>query len=73
MKIIENWCEVRANNLPECRSSHSSFIYDECLYIYGGIDSLKGKLCDIMKINLLKEQPEWDNVFYEGDSLGNYF
>ena len=59
----KNWHERRAINPPKRRSFHTSCIYDNYLYIFGGKDITEGKLSDIMRINLKEEKdPSWETV-----------
>ena len=58
----KNWSEKRVMNPPKRRSFHTSCVYDNHLYIFGGKDITEGKLGDIMKLNLLEEDSEWIEV-----------
>ena len=69
MKIIDQWCEIRAKNAPKRRSFHTSFQYKNYLYIFGGLDILEGKLNDFHRINLLDETPKWEEVFPGGAQI----
>jgi hypothetical protein len=72
MKIVENWCELRTKMQPRRRTFHSSFIYKEYLYIYGGVDIMLGKLNDFSRINLTAVIPQWDHIIPRGESSGNF-
>ena len=52
MNILNNWIEVRASNSPRRRSFHTSFLYKEYLYIFGGKDISEGKLNDMWRVNI---------------------
>ena len=55
------WSEKRALRPPKRRSFHSSCIYNNYLYIFGGKDITEGKLSDIMRIDLISENaPTWE-------------
>ena len=59
----KNWHEKRTLNPPKRRSFHTSFIYDNFLYIFCGKDITEGKLDDIMRINLKEEnEARWESV-----------
>ena len=62
MNIINNWIEVRASNSPRRRSFHTSFLYKEYLYIFGGKDISEGKLNDMWRVNINEEKPHWEEV-----------
>lgn len=48
-----NWYEVRLfGKVPERRGYHSSFIYNNKLYIYGGHDIREGSLDNLWVIDL---------------------
>ena len=62
----KHWSEKRVLNPPKRRSFHTSCIYNNFLYIFGGKDITEGKLNDIMKINLMEiESPYWEKVIPE--------
>ena len=67
----KNWKEKRVLNPPKRRSFHTSCIYDNFLYIFGGKDITEGKLSDIMRLNLNEEEsPKWEQVIpNEGKTL----
>jgi N-acetylneuraminic acid mutarotase len=44
MTIIDNWCEIKAKNIPKRRCNHLSFIHNDILYLIGGRDINKGKI-----------------------------
>ena len=61
--FLKKWSEKRALSPPKRRSFHTSCIYNNYLYIFGGKDITEGKLSDIMRINLDTENnPTWENV-----------
>ena len=50
---FENWAELRLKGLaPERRSYHSSFVYDNRLFIFGGLDIREGSLNTLWELNL---------------------
>ena len=63
-KFLEKWSEIRTLSPPKRRSFQTSCIYDNYLYIFGGKDITEGKLCDIFRIQLNKEEknPKWENI-----------
>lgn len=64
----QKWKEKKALNPPKRRSFHTSCIYDNYIYIFGGKDITEGKLCDIMRLNLLEEDnPSWESVIPNND------
>lgn len=74
MGILDSWFEIRARKQPKRRSFHSAFIHKDCLYIYGGIDIVTGKLGDMKRIQLKNDHhPTWEEVKPLGVALGNYF
>ena len=49
----QHWSELRIHgNLPERRSYHSSFVYDNKLYIYGGLDIQNGSVNTLWELDL---------------------
>jgi hypothetical protein len=73
LNIVEDWAEVRTKNQPRRRSFHVSFIYNDYMYIHGGIDIVTGKLSDMkrIKIKLDKgELPCWEQVMPIGVQIG---
>ena len=70
INIIDNWTEILARKQPKRRSFHSSFIYKEYLYIFGGVDIITGKLGDMKRIRLESNIPEWSDVTPSGVTLG---
>ena len=49
----ENWAELRLKgNAPERRSYHSSFVYDNKLFIFGGLDIRVGSINTLWELNL---------------------
>ena len=63
----KKWKEERVLNPPKRRSFHTSCIYDNYLYIFGGKDITEGKLSDIMRLNLMEEEsPKWEEVIPKG-------
>ena len=62
-EYLKKWKEKRTLSPPKRRSFHTSCIYNNYLYIFGGKDITEGKLCDIMKINLdIEMNSEWENI-----------
>ena len=74
MNTIENWCEIRTRLTPRRRCKHSSFIHQNFLYIFGGIDINQGKLNDVYRVNLTSEEPEptWEEVKCKGTIPGMF-
>ena len=71
MKVTENWCELRTKMQPKRRAYHSSFIYKEFFYVYGGVDIMSGKLNDFCRINLTGMIPKWEHIIPQGEPTGN--
>lgn len=67
MKVIDNWCEIRTKMQPKRRTFHSSFVYKEYFYIYGGVDIMSGKLNDFCRINLTGVIPQWEEIIPRGE------
>ena len=62
-EFLKKWIEQRTLTPPKRRSFHTSCIYNDYLYIFGGKDITEGKLSDIIKINLKNEnKPKWEEV-----------
>ena len=51
-EFLKKWIEQRTLSPPKRRSFHTSCIYNDYLYIFGGKDITEGKLSDIIRINL---------------------
>jgi len=52
-EFFENWFELRlAKTTPERRSYHSTFIYDNKMYILGGLDIREGSLNSLWELDL---------------------
>jgi hypothetical protein len=50
---FDHWYELRLKgNAPERRSYHSSFIYDNRLFIFGGLDIREGSMNSLWELNL---------------------
>jgi len=48
-----NWSELRmAGNVPERRSYHSSFVFENKIYIYGGLDIQNGSINSLWELDL---------------------
>ena len=60
--ILKKWKEKRTLSPPKRRSFHTSCIYGNYLYIFGGKDITEGKLSDIVKVDLTLDKPKWENV-----------
>lgn len=73
MSIIDNWTEIRTRHQPKRRSFHSSFIFNDYLYVFGGIDIITGKLADMKRIQFKTDLPAWEDVVPTGAALGKYF
>ena len=62
-QYLKKWSEKRTLSPPKRRSFHTSCIYNNYLYIFGGKDITEGKLSDIIRINLDTENnPKWENI-----------
>lgn len=49
----ENWFEVRASSqTPERRSYHSTFVYDNKMYVMGGLDIQNGSMSTLWELDL---------------------
>jgi hypothetical protein len=72
MSIIDNWTEIRTRHQPKRRSFHSSFIYNDYFYIFGGIDIITGKLSDMKRIQFKTDLPAWEDVTPTGAVFGKY-
>jgi hypothetical protein len=70
IKIIENWSELRTKMQPKRRTYHTSFIYKDYLYIFGGVDIMSGKLDDFCRINLTGVIPQWEHLIPRGEPTG---
>ena len=70
MSILDNWSEIRTRHQPKRRSFHSSFIYNDYLFVIGGIDIITGKLSDMKRIPFKSEYPAWEEITPLGVSLG---
>lgn len=47
------WSELRiAGKAPERRSYHSSFVFENKIYIYGGLDIQNGSINSIWELDL---------------------
>jgi len=66
MNIIESWSEIRTKSTPKRRCHHTSFIYKDYLYVFGGIDINEGKLNDFSRISLTHEEPIWESIHSKG-------
>ena len=73
LKVSENWCEIRTKMQPKRRAYHSSFVYKEYLYIFGGVDIMSGKLKDLCRINLTGVIPLWEHLIPKGEPTGNNY
>ena len=70
LKYLKSWKEKRTLSPPKRRSFHTSCIYKNYLYIFGGKDITEGKLNDIMRINLeLEDHPKWENITPNNENL----
>ena len=62
-EFLKKWIEQRTLSPPKRRIFHTSCIYNDYLYIFGGKDITEGKLSDIIKINLKNDnKPKWEEV-----------
>ena len=53
----QNWSELRMHgNMPERRSYHSSFIFEDKMYIYGGLDIQNGSVDSLWELDLTQLQ-----------------
>ena len=65
----KKWSEKRALNPPNRRAFHTSCIYNNYLYIFGGKDITEGKLNDIIRLDLTKEKNlSWEKVIPNNDT-----
>jgi hypothetical protein len=70
LKYLKSWKEKRTLSPPKRRSFHTSCIYKNYLYIFGGKDITEGKLNDIMRINLeLEDHPKWENITPNNENI----
>ena len=70
LKYLKSWKEKRTLSPPKRRSFHTSCIYKNYLYIFGGKDITEGKLNDIMRINLdIEDHPKWENITPNNEKL----
>ena len=52
-KIAENWFELRlSSTAPDRRSYHSSFYYDNKMYVMGGLDIQNGSMSSLWELDL---------------------
>lgn len=73
LNILDDWTEIRTKNQPRRRSFHVSFIYNNYMYIHGGIDIVTGKLSDMKRIKIIEinsELPIWEEVTPIGVQIG---
>lgn len=50
--VQNHWAELRlAGSLPERRSYHSTFTYENKIYIYGGLDILNGSVSTLWELD----------------------
>ena len=66
---LKNWSERRVLSPPKRRSFHSSCVYKDFLYIFGGKDITEGKLSDIAKLKLTDKDAKWETVTPSNDTL----
>ena len=53
IEFCRNWAELRLmGQQPDRRSYHSSFVFDEKLYVYGGLDIREGSLDSLFELSL---------------------
>lgn len=69
LSVIESWCEIRAKNMPPRRCFHSSWVYKSFIYIFGGLDILRGKSSDFHKIDLSQDEPTWVQLYPSGEPM----
>ena len=49
----ENWYEIRTQSqIPERRSYHSTFVYDNKMYVMGGLDIQNGSMSTLWELDL---------------------
>ena len=65
--MIDNWCEIRAKQCPKRRCNHSSFIYQNEFYVFGGTDISEKKIKDFYKIHLQDSEIKWEELKPTGD------
>mmetsp|Transcript_1126 Transcript_1126/g.1017 ORF Transcript_1126/g.1017 Transcript_1126/m.1017 type:complete len:515 (+) Transcript_1126:82-1626(+) len=62
-----NWIEYRAiGKCPERRGFHASFVYNNNLYIHGGHDIREGTMDTLWKIDLSRQDFEWEKIHTRG-------
>lgn len=69
MSVVDQWCEIRTKNHPPRRAFHNSWIYNDYLYIAGGVDIIQGKIKDMQRIKLSEEVPTWETIEMKGESF----
>lgn len=58
-----NWLEVRIiGKQPERRAYHSSFVYEQNMYVFGGNDIGQGLVNSLWSINLSNEHKLFQNM-----------
>lgn len=69
LSVVDQWCEVRAKNVPERRSFHCSWNYNDHIYLFGGVNLKSGKNSEFYKINLSQPTPSWVKFLPKGAEL----
>ena len=62
-----NWEEKITGALPPARSAHGAAVFKNKLWIFAGYDGHM-RLNDMWTIDLLSEQPQWEQITQTGDS-----
>ncbi len=69
LSVVDQWVEIRTKRIPHRRAFHSAWIFNDYLYIFGGLDISNGKLNDFHRIQLSDEVPKWEELALIGDTL----
>ena len=71
MRAAQNWTEILCAEGPARRGYHSSFMYDEKLYIHAGTDITEGALSDLWMLDLEQVKNSRSNLI-DGGVLHSY-
>ncbi len=61
-EVLKKWKEKPTLSPPNRRCNHTTLIYNNFLYIFGGKDISDRKLGDIMRVDLDQERPQWEKI-----------
>lgn len=65
---VEHWSELRlASSAPDRRSYHSTFVYDQKMYVMGGLDIQNGTMSSLWELDLANLHSADEEVNDEGD------